>query len=232
MTEIESPTEKEREREVARLASWAAALLDDPEVAVLDLETTGLGDDARIVEIGVVTTDRRVLLDSLVNPGIPMPEETTRHNGITDAMLAGRPDFDAHMSDLTRALTYRTNHEFHGSQLHGRRVVGWNVKEFDWPVLRRELAGYYRRQGHPDPQASAEAWLSTMTWEDVMIPFSTWCGEPSHRGGYRWQKLNGPHRGAADCLAVLDRLAALAGRPALPAQTSADTLTGTPEVTC
>ncbi|MFF1793657.1 3'-5' exonuclease [Kitasatospora sp. NPDC058263] len=232
MTGIESPTEMERGQEVAGLAAWAAALLDDPEVVVLDLETTGLGDDARIVEIGVVTTDRRVLLDSLVNPGIPMPEEATRHNGITDAMLADRPGFDALVGDLTHALTRRGFGRVGGVQLFGRRVVGWNVKEFDRLVLQRELAGYYLRQGHTDPQASAEAWLSTMSWEDVMIPVSNWCGEPSRHGGYRWQKLGGPHRGAADCLAVLDRLAAVAGRPAavLPAQPRGDALTGAEEV--
>ncbi|MQS17932.1 3'-5' exonuclease [Streptomyces kaniharaensis] len=222
----------ERDREVAGLAAWAAALLDDPEVAVLDLETTGLGDTARIVEIGVVTTDRRVLLDRLVNPGIPMPAEATRHNGITDEMLTGRTDFDALMGDLTHALTRREVRGGGRVELYGRRVVGWNLVDFDRLVLRNELAGYYQRQGHADPRASADAWLSTMTWEDVMIPFSTWCGEPSHRGGYRWQKLNGPHRGAADCLAVLDRLADVAGRPAavLPAQTSGDALTGAEEV--
>lgn len=217
-----------REREVALLAHWAAGILDDPEVVALDLETTGLGDDARVVEIGVVTTDRRVLMSTLVNPGVPIPAEATRHHGITDAMVTapGVPVFDQVMADLTRVLTLRRPRAGGGWSYGTRRIVGWNLVAFDRWVLRGELVGYYRGLGHPDPAASADAWLSTEVWEDVMVSCSDWYGEPSEYGGYRWQKLNGPHRAVGDALAVFDRLADVAGRPAavLPVQPSGDAL--------
>ncbi|RGD55405.1 3'-5' exonuclease [Kitasatospora xanthocidica] len=234
MEERRMKEQMNRERAVALLGGWAAEILDDPEVVALDLETTGLGDDARIVEIGVVTTDRRVLLNTLVNPGIPIPAEATRHHGITDAMVTaeGVPGFDQLMAELTGVLTLRRPRSGGGWEFGTRRIVGWNLVEFDRRVLRGELVGYYGRLGHPDPAASADAWLSTMAWEDVMVSCSEWYGEPSDYGGYRWQKLGGPHRAVGDCLAVLDRLSDVAGRPAgaLPVQPSGDALAGAGEM--
>jgi DNA polymerase-3 subunit epsilon len=72
-----------------------------------DVETTGLipGVD-RIVEIGAVRFRADGILDTfetLVDPGISMPEEAGVVNGITDEMLKGKP----HISDeLPRFLAY------------------------------------------------------------------------------------------------------------------------------
>ena len=61
-----------------------------------DTETTGLNPDKgdRIIEIGGISFDRRGIrsrFNSLINPGIPVPEKATEINGITNKMLEKAP---------------------------------------------------------------------------------------------------------------------------------------------
>jgi len=75
---------------------------------VFDLETTGL--DAKkehIVELGAIKFDGRgpiARFSTLINPGIPMPLEASRVNGINDAMLADKPPLDAVLPDFIRFI--------------------------------------------------------------------------------------------------------------------------------
>ncbi|MFI1890393.1 exonuclease domain-containing protein [Streptomyces jumonjinensis] len=183
---------------------WAADALADPDVVVLDTETTGLHAEARIVEIAVLSSSGAVLLDSLVDPGEPVPRASSRIHGITDDMIrsAAAPTF----SDLLVRLT---------GVLDRKRVLIYNAS-FDRARLRYELTVHYQRaasaagEAPETAAASAAAWLDTMTFEDVMHPYSAWCGDWSeYHGDYTWQPLNGGHRAAGDCRAVLRRLAVM-----------------------
>ena len=68
----------------------------DLPIAALDVETTGLNDDVdTIIEIAVVHMRAGEVEDrfcSLVNPGRPIPEDSTRITGITDDDVAGVVD--------------------------------------------------------------------------------------------------------------------------------------------
>ncbi|MFD8386547.1 exonuclease domain-containing protein [Streptomyces sp. NPDC059679] len=184
--------EEERQR-------WAAAALVDPDVVVLDTETTGLDATARIVEVAVLSSSGTVLLDTLLDPGEPIPRDATELHGIGNSDVAGAPTFSELLVKLTGVLD-------------GKRVLIYN-KWFDIDRLEHELTLHYRAAGHPDPEASTAAWVSAMRWEDVMHPYSRWVGEWSdYHGDYRWQPLNGGHRAAEDCRAVLDCLRVM-GRP-------------------
>ncbi|MBR8638571.1 3'-5' exonuclease [Streptomyces tuirus] len=201
-------------------AKWARQVLDDPATVVLDTETTGLHDGARIVEVAVLGVDGTVLLDSLVNPGVSIPAEAARIHGITDTAVSTAPTF----SDLLVPLT---------TALHGRKVVIYN-RDFDKRRLAVELHHHYsarwvnlekpcngRRRIHP----AARAWLAAQSWEDcAMVAYAEWCGdwtwdyearddEPLYRqGDYRWQKLpSAGHRAADDCRAVIEVLKEMAG---------------------
>jgi len=80
------------------LTAWAARSgtpLETASFTIVDLETTGVGRDARIVEIGAVRVCglRQVAtLERLVDPGVPLPPVITRITGIAprDLRRAGR----------------------------------------------------------------------------------------------------------------------------------------------
>jgi DNA polymerase-3 subunit epsilon len=98
-------------------------------LAIVDLETTG-GDPRvdRITEIGIVLVDgaQRREWSSLVNPGVPIPENIQRFTGITDAMVASVPRFAA-LADELAAL------------LQDRLFIAHNAR-FDFGFLRNEFA--------------------------------------------------------------------------------------------
>jgi len=78
-----------------------------------DLETTGtLPGVDQIVEIGAVLFNEagapETIFETLINPGVPMPEAASRVNGITDEMLVGKPS----ITDVLDAFA-----EFCGEQI-------------------------------------------------------------------------------------------------------------------
>jgi DNA polymerase-3 subunit epsilon len=99
-------------------------------LAVFDLETTGtdrLSD--RIVEVAVVRFGKGgqvATLDRRVNPGVKIPRESTRVHGISDADVAECPAFAALAPELVAFLD-------------GCDLAGYNVRQFDVPVLLREF---------------------------------------------------------------------------------------------
>lgn len=101
-------------------------------LVLLDLETTGvnLGSD-RIIEIALVKVRPdgwREVLTRRVNPGMPIPIESTRVHRITDADVTDAPSF---------ALIAPEVLAFIGDA----DLAGFNIGRFDLPLLRRELAG-------------------------------------------------------------------------------------------
>lgn len=99
-------------------------------LAVFDLETTGtrIGQD-RIVQVAVVRLmpdGARDAWQSLVDPGVPIPEEASAVHGITDAHVADAP----RLEDLAQEILAR---------LDGCDLAGFNVLRFDLPFLSEEL---------------------------------------------------------------------------------------------
>ena len=101
----------------------------------VDVETTGLSSYSdRVVELGALLFKGADLLDSLetlVNPGIPIPEVVSGIHGITDAMVSESPSFSSLLKDLER-LT------------EGAILLAHNAT-FDMGFLNAELA----RDGRP-----------------------------------------------------------------------------------
>ena len=115
----------------ARRPPRHTALAALPALA-LDLETTGLDvANDRIVQIGAVAMCGSTVLgepriDTLVDPGVPIPSASIRIHRITDSDVAGLP----RLSELLESLV---------EVLAGRVVIGQNVR-FDLAVLRHEAA--------------------------------------------------------------------------------------------
>ncbi len=110
--------------------------LAEVRFAVVDVETTGLrarGGD-RVTDVAVVHVEGsrvEVALESLVDPGIPIPGFITALTGISDELVRGAPRFEDLADQVVAAL-------------NGRVFVAHNAR-FDWAFVHAELerAGAY-----------------------------------------------------------------------------------------
>ena len=104
--------------------------LSSMPVVVIDTETTGLDvEKVRIIEIGAVRLETcapgpQLVFSELVDPGIPIPEASTRIHGIADADVAEAPPFPERIAEFKA---------WAGSAV----VVGYSVG-FDLAVLKAE----------------------------------------------------------------------------------------------
>jgi DNA polymerase III subunit epsilon len=79
-------------------------------MVVIDVETTGLGacPPERVVEIAALRLDGDgtpvASLETLIDPGVPIPPEATATHGISDVMVATAPPFEAVAGQLARLL--------------------------------------------------------------------------------------------------------------------------------
>ena len=108
------------------------------ETVCLDFETTDLDvSTARIVEVGAVSLSWlsdalppapifTPLLDTLVDPGIPIPQAASRVHGISDARATMAPPT---RDVLVRLLSILGDFD---------AVVGFNIDDYDWRVLAAE----------------------------------------------------------------------------------------------
>ena len=97
------------------------------EFVVFDLETTGMGREAKITEIGAVKVDHGEFVgrfSRLVDPEQPIPWSIQRLTGITDAMVRGRPTI---REVLPEFLDFTA----------GLPLIAHNAS-FDWSFIFRE----------------------------------------------------------------------------------------------
>ncbi|MEU7095905.1 3'-5' exonuclease [Kitasatospora aureofaciens] len=215
-------------REASEWARRLLALVDGPPAlpldgpagllpAVVDTETTGLA--GYVVDLAVVQLDGTVLLDTLVDPQMPIPPDATDIHGITDEMVAGKPTFGQLLDRLSQILA-------------GRRVLIWNAA-FDVGVFERELERLHGVNAleqppagagldwSPDRQALSSARARAAEWMAAHLPDALvdcamnrhaafWGAWDDWHGSYTWQRLNGPHRALGDCLKVIRRLREMA----------------------
>ncbi len=96
----------------------------------IDIETTGLSRaKSRIIQIAVVSFvagDASYTWSTYLNPGIPIPENATKVNNITNEMVASAPSFAHIMSDLER-------------RLNSNPLVSHNLK-YDTDILMAEFS--------------------------------------------------------------------------------------------
>jgi DNA polymerase-3 subunit epsilon len=170
----------------------------------LDTETTGLGSEAQIVEIALVDPDGSVLFESLVRPLAPIPPDATAIHGITNAMVAGAPDWRSVWSKVGPLLT-------------GERIAIYNA-EFDLRMMRSA----HRRAGL--------AWtLPSDRFVCLMELYAEFRGDWNPiRRSYRWHSLEAAaqqcalplanrHRAAQDAALARQLLEHMAGEPLNPA---------------
>lgn len=143
-----------------------AALASDPWV-VLDTETTGIGPGAEAVQIGVLSSDGDVLMDTLVQPLRPIPPDAVAIHGITNAMVADAPKISDVCEELRALLT-------------DRHCVVYNA-EYDLGILKSST----------NMRGLLIDWSRTpLSWLCAMRTYAEFKGEPGRRpGDFRWHKL-------------------------------------------
>lgn len=185
-------------------SEWARAALADERAVILDTETTDLR--GYICDIAIIRAiDGAVLMDTLVNPGVPIEPGAQRVHGIGDADVADRPAFRAILPQLAHYVKGRRVHVYNASYDVGRidaeldRV--WNGA--DWSSRDPVPDGFHGIRGPV---------LHAASWECIMLQYAAWVGEwNDYHGNYRWHKLTGgSHRALGDCQAARARLIEMA----------------------
>jgi DNA polymerase III subunit epsilon len=116
------------------------------KILYIDLETTGLDTSRdRIIEIGFIVEDeangQKTSFEAVVNPGMPIPPESTKVHGIKNEDVVGKPELREVWDKVSEAV------------LACEVVAGYNVS-FDLKVLMAEG----RRLCKPLPLHSKQIW--------------------------------------------------------------------------
>src|SRR5690554_2132118 len=104
--------------------SIAKAWLNSP-FCIFDTETTGLDNEAQIIEIAVIDENGNTLLETLVKPAVTISPESTKVHGITESDVKTAPSFD----DVFLKLIEVTK---------GKRVIAYN-NDFDNRLIKQSL---------------------------------------------------------------------------------------------
>lgn len=172
-------------------AEWAAKRLEQEDFVILDTETSGLGPEDEVIEIGVLAPDGLVLLDVALKPVMLIDEEAAAVHHLTRERLFRATTFPAVWNALVEILA-------------GQVVIVYNAA-FD----QRMLAQTCRRYG-------LEEIVSAREWSCAMHHYAAFVGDwNQRRQSYRWPKLQGgDHSAIGDCratLRVLQEMARSAG---------------------
>jgi len=112
-------------------------------LAILDIETTGIdveGDSIIQVGIARIEPDGSIeTFSTLIDPGIPVPDEVQELTGITTEMLVDEPAFFEVSDEINRLLG-------------DADLCGYNLIRFDLPFLKNEFASYGMQLQRPENQ--------------------------------------------------------------------------------
>ena len=171
-----------------KLASqWAAKMLGS-NMIMLDTETTGLNEDDEVIEIAAIDRNGKVLMNTLVKPLKPIPDEIAKINHITNEKVANARPLPEVLKELQGLLK-------------GKILITYNL-DFDLRVLRQSAAKYHLKLD-----------FETVSQECAMRQYAQWYGQYNKaKKAYYWQKLiAADHSALVDCYAALDLMKIMKG---------------------
>lgn len=148
-------------------------------LGVIDTETTGLGDDAKIIEFSLIkvslTSDGTICdiglpMTQLEDPGVPLTAEIEAITGISDEMVHGRRFDDRTLADAIEDVdAFVAFNAAFDAKMWRRRFPGHGhpwicaLRDFDWAASghnERSLSSILAAKGHfyPAHRAEADAW--------------------------------------------------------------------------
>lgn len=83
-----------RGSDMAKAKTWAHHLVQQDNWVAIDVETTGLGTNAEVVEVAIVSASGDTLLDSLVRPHTRPEPAASRLHGLYSEELRDAPPFE------------------------------------------------------------------------------------------------------------------------------------------
>ncbi|MGD0078523.1 MAG: 3'-5' exonuclease [Sedimentisphaerales bacterium] len=160
---------------------WARMVLANKErFVILDTETTGIGRNDEIIQIGIIDLDGNNLLNQNIRPQKrkTIPRDATNVHGLTMAELINCPVF----SELKDVMKQAIGH---------KDIIAYNA-EFDLRLYKQS----YKVSG---------GFLFNGNWHCAMREYAQFVGEwDDYHQNYRWHKLkSGDHTAIGDCLATL-----------------------------
>lgn len=90
-------------------------LVNRENIVFLDTETTGLSEFDQVIELGIVTIDGKVLIDTLIKPTVKINPEATKKHGLK-------------MSDLKNAPSWPEVYEQYVKATEGKTIMAYNSK--------------------------------------------------------------------------------------------------------
>ncbi len=165
-------------------AIWSRELLKrDPDTwVILDTETTGLGSDAQVIQIGVIDGKGNVLIDNiLVKPTMPIAPDATAIHHITNEMVQDAPSFPNILPQLCEVV-------------EGKLLVIYNA-QYDMRLLVQSGKAH-----------GVALSLGIKGFACAMLQYAEWFGDwNDYHKSFRWQKLQGgDHSALGDCHATLE----------------------------
>ena len=171
MTTNDGNAESTRAAEIAK--KWIAQ-----NAIILDTETTGLEWGCEVVEVAAIElATGNIIMNTLVKPTQPIPDEVIAIHGITNDMVENAPEFNLVLIDLLEATLER-------------EIVAWNAS-FDLRLLLSTL--------HITMPLTIECQLTprlrrhsdnTNRWHCAMLNYAQFRGDWNNAyGEYKWHLL-------------------------------------------
>ena len=160
---------------------WARELLARPNWVLLDTETTGIDDQAEIIQLGVTDNTGQPIIDNMLIKPLKqyIPTAATNVHHITWEMVDKSPSFLQVWPLLDSIL--RNNHVVIFNAAYDTRLITQTARLYRIPV---------------PPYSSSCA----------MLNYAQYLGDwNEYRQSYKWPKLKGgDHSAVGDCKATLE----------------------------
>jgi DNA polymerase-3 subunit epsilon len=144
-------------------------MIDEGNFVVLDTETTGLGDNAEMVDLAIVAPTGEVLFDQLIKPSISIENGAAQAHGISNEMVQGAiswKDIQPTIFEMIRGVnvvTYGATFDrriFHQSD-RGNGLPQIDYCQFsNWCCCMEAFADLY---GEINPR------FGTKTWKKLVV---------------------------------------------------------------
>ncbi|MEM9539969.1 MAG: 3'-5' exonuclease [Cyanobacteria bacterium P01_E01_bin.42] len=171
--------------DLKKVVEWSKGILATKEqYAILDTETTGL-HRAEMCEIAIMDLDKNTLLNTLIKPTVPIPQDAIAIHGITNKDVENAPSF----KDIYDSLF---------GIFQDRIILIYNVA-FDTQIIKNCC------KVHGLAPLPLQAFC-------LMEPYAVYNGDWSvYHQSYTWVPLRGGnHRAMGDCKAALKYLETMA----------------------